>query len=103
VATPDKWVAAYHRHLCEAIESSCARIASPWSLQSGGKDSTTLAIALPTRARHDVHHLPRRHRGERSRSARGVATTLGLRHETLVCDPGARTTVTWNSHRACRR
>jgi AraC-like DNA-binding protein len=43
--TPD-WVAAYHRHLCDAVAASCADIRSPWSLQSGGKDSTTLALAL---------------------------------------------------------
>ncbi|BCT93320.1 hypothetical protein LYSHEL_23440 [Lysobacter helvus] len=88
VASPD-WVAAYHRHLCEAIESSCAEIAAPFSLQSGGKDSTTLAIALAD-ARPDttcITYLGGTEENEVA-SARTVATTLGLRHEALTCDPG---------------
>jgi hypothetical protein len=39
------WVAAYHRLLCAAVARSCADMRTPWLLQSGGKDSTTLAIA----------------------------------------------------------
>jgi hypothetical protein len=86
--TPE-WVERYHRRLCEAIEISCAGIHAPWSLQSGGKDSTTLAIALAD-ARPDttcITYLGGREENE-VESARVVADTLGLRHESLVCDPG---------------
>jgi hypothetical protein len=86
--TPD-WVERYHRHLCEAISASCADMRAPWSLQSGGKDSTTLAIGLAD-ARPDttcITYLGGREENELA-SAKAVATTLGLRHESLVCDPG---------------
>lgn len=88
-ATPTKdWVDAYHTHLCQAIESSCATMRGPWSLQSGGKDSTTLAIALAD-ARPDTTCITYLGGVEENEveSARVVATTLGLRHESLVCDP----------------
>ena len=89
-ATPSPdWVAAYHRHLCEAIESSCAQIRAPFALQSGGKDSTTLAIAMAD-ARPDttcITYLGGQEEDEVA-SARTVATTLGLRHAAMVCDPG---------------
>ena len=88
VPTPG-WVDAYHRHLCDAIASSCAQMHAPWSLQSGGKDSTTLAIALAD-ARPDttcITYLGGREENE-VESAKTVASTLGLRHEALVCDPG---------------
>jgi asparagine synthetase B (glutamine-hydrolysing) len=58
-------------------------------LQSGGKDSTTLAIAIAD-ARPDttcITYLGGREEDEVA-SARRVAATLGLRHEQLVCDPG---------------
>jgi asparagine synthetase B (glutamine-hydrolysing) len=86
---PQDWVATYHRLLCEAITRSCADMASPWLLQSGGKDSTTLAIAIAD-ARPDttcITYLGGREEDEVA-SARRVAATLGLRHEQLVCDPG---------------
>nr|WP_295379758.1 asparagine synthase-related protein [Pseudoxanthomonas sp.] len=86
---PQDWIAVYHRKLCEAIEKSCASMASPWLLQSGGKDSTTLAIALAD-ARPDatcITYLGGREENEVD-SARQVARRLGLRHESLVCDPG---------------
>jgi asparagine synthetase B (glutamine-hydrolysing) len=89
-ARPTKdWVDAYHRHLCDGIESSCATMRGPWSLQSGGKDSTTLAIALAD-ARPDTTCITYLGGVEENEveSARTVATTLGLRHEALVCDPG---------------
>ena len=38
-------VGTYHQLLCQAITRSCKDIQSPWLLQSGGKDSSTLAIA----------------------------------------------------------
>jgi len=83
------WVATYHRLLCDAVASACADIRSPWLLQSGGKDSTTLAIAAAD-ARPDttcITYLGGREENEVA-SARFVARTLGLRHEALVCDPG---------------
>lgn len=83
------WVEAYHRLLCEAVRTSCAQIRSPWLLQSGGKDSTTLAIAAAD-ARPDtvcITYLGGREENEVS-SARSIARVLGLRHEALVCDPG---------------
>lgn len=83
------WVGAYHRHLCRAVENAASGMRAPWSLQSGGKDSTTLAIAI-AEARPDttcITYLGGREENEVA-SARAVAAHLGLRHETLVCDPG---------------
>lgn len=88
-ASEQDWVAVYHRLLCEAVERSCAQMRSPWLLQSGGKDSTTLAIAI-AEARPDttcITYLGGTEEDE-VESATHVARTLGLRHETLVCDPG---------------
>ncbi|GAA5075182.1 asparagine synthase-related protein [Lysobacter panacisoli] len=82
------WVAGYHRLLCQAIERSCHDMRSPWLLQSGGKDSTTLAIAIAD-ARPDttcITYLGGTEEDEVA-SATHVARTLGLRHESLVCDP----------------
>ncbi|MCL1634895.1 asparagine synthase-related protein [Luteimonas sp. SX5] len=83
------WVGVYHRLLCEAVTNSCAEARAPWLLQSGGKDSTTLAIAIAD-ARPDatcVTYLGGREENELE-SAAFVARKLGLRHEALVCDPG---------------
>lgn len=83
------WVGMYHRMLCDAVRRASADMAAPWLLQSGGKDSTTLAIAL-SEARPDtacITYLGGREENEVA-SARHVAETLGLRHEQLVCDPG---------------
>lgn len=83
------WVGTYHRLLCEAVTESCAGMRSPWLLQSGGKDSTTLAIAAAD-ARPDtvcITYLGGREENELA-SASAIARTLGLRHESLVCDPG---------------
>jgi asparagine synthetase B (glutamine-hydrolysing) len=85
----DDAVATYHRLLCEALDRSCAKIRAPWLLQSGGKDSTTLAIAA-AEARPDTvcfTYLGGREENEIG-SAHAVARTLGLRHEVLACDPG---------------
>ena len=82
-------VATYHRLLCEAFANSCAKMSTPWLLQSGGKDSTTLAIAA-AEARPDtvcITYLGGREENEIA-SARAVAKTLGLRHEVLLCDVG---------------
>lgn len=86
---PQDWVAVYHSKLCEAISRSCSGMASPWLLQSGGKDSTTLAIGFAD-ARPDVTcitYLGGREENELE-SADEVARKLGLRHEVLLCDPG---------------
>ncbi len=88
-ASDQDWVAVYHRLLCEAIQRSCAGMNAPWLLQSGGKDSTTLAIALAD-ARPDTTCITYLGGDEEDEvaSATHVARTLGLRHETLVCDTG---------------
>lgn len=90
VANEDQdWVGVYHRLLCEAVTNSCAQARAPWLLQSGGKDSTTLAIAI-AQARPDtscITYLGGREENELE-SAAFVARKLGLRHEALVCDPG---------------
>ena len=83
------WVGTYHRLLCDAVRSSCASMRAPWMLQSGGKDSTSIAIAA-AEVRPDtvcITYLGGREENEVV-SARVVAKTLGLRHETLTCDPG---------------
>ena len=82
-------VATYHRLLCEAVTRTCADMRSPWLLQSGGKDSTSLAIAIAeTRPEAAcITYLGGREENEID-SAAAVARALGLRHETLVCDPG---------------
>lgn len=83
------WVGCYHRLLCRSIASSCSKMSAPWLLQSGGKDSTTLAIALAD-VRPDatcLTYLGGKEENEVA-SAEMVAKTLGLRHEVLVCDPG---------------
>ena len=79
----------YHGLLCDAISRSSASMTSPWLLQSGGKDSTSMAIAL-AEARPQttcITYLGGREEDEVD-SARFVAKQLGLRHEVLVCDPG---------------
>lgn len=82
------WVGQYHRRLCEALARSCHDIRSPWLLQSGGKDSTPLAIAAAeTRPETTcITYLGGREEDEVA-SASFVARRLGLRHETLACDP----------------
>jgi hypothetical protein len=82
-------VATYHRLLCEAVHRSCADIRAPWLLQSGGKDSTTMAIAI-AETRPDttcITYLGGPEENELA-SAEYVARRLGLRHEALVCQPG---------------
>jgi hypothetical protein len=78
----------YHRLLCEAVSRSAASMQSPWLLQSGGKDSTSLAIAV-AEVRPDtvcITYLGGHEENEVD-SARFVARQLGLRHELLICDP----------------
>ncbi len=85
----DAFVAEYHRLLCEAFERSCAEIGAPWLLQSGGKDSTTLAIAAAEVRPETVciTYLGGREENEIA-SAQAVAKALGLRHEVMFCEPG---------------
>jgi asparagine synthetase B (glutamine-hydrolysing) len=83
------WVGMYHHLLCRAVAAACEAMQAPWLLQSGGKDSTTLAIALAD-ARPDttcITYLGGREENEMD-SAHQVARSLGLRHEAFVCDPG---------------
>ena len=81
-------VGTYHRLLCDAVTRSCAELSTPWLLQSGGKDSTTLAIAIAeTRPETTcITYLGGPEENELD-SAEYVARKLGLRHERLVCDP----------------
>ena len=82
------WVGEYHRLLCGALARSCSDIRAPWLLQSGGKDSTPLAIAA-SEVRPEttcITYLGGTEEDEVA-SASYVARKLGLRHETLICDP----------------
>ncbi len=86
--TTDGLVGIYHQKLCDAIALSTAGMQHPWVLQSGGKDSTSLAIAMSD-ARPDATCLTYRGGREENEtaSAARVAAKLGLRHEQLACDP----------------
>ena len=79
----------YHRLLCDAVTRSTAGMRTPWLLQSGGKDSTSLAIAVAESRPQTtcLTYLGGREENEIA-SAHSVARQLGLRHEVLVCDPG---------------
>ncbi|WP_158544979.1 asparagine synthase-related protein [Dyella monticola] len=89
-ATDDEeLVQTYHRLLCEAADRATSDMRSPWFMQSGGKDSTSMAIAV-AEVRPDttcITYLGGREENEIA-SARFVARKLGLRHEALVCDVG---------------
>ena len=78
----------YHRLLCHSIVRTTENMQAPWLFQSGGKDSTTLAIAL-SETRPDTTCFTYLGGSEENEvpSARMVAKKLGLRHEALVCDP----------------
>ena len=85
----DAWLDPFHQILCAAFDRSCAGLSTPWMLQSGGKDSTALAIAAAS-VRPDVAcltYLGGREENE-VESARAIAKQLGLRHEAMVCDAG---------------
>jgi asparagine synthetase B (glutamine-hydrolysing) len=81
------WVGEYHDRLCASLRTATENMRAPWLLQSGGKDSTSLAIAASD-ARPDTACLTYLGGQEENEvdSARQVATQLGLRHEALVCD-----------------
>jgi hypothetical protein len=79
----------YHQLLCDAVSRSTDGMRSPWLLQSGGKDSTSMAIALAEVLPQTtcLTYLGGDEENEVA-SARLVAHQLGLRHEALICDPG---------------
>jgi hypothetical protein len=79
----------YHRLLCDAVSLATAGMQSPWMLQSGGKDSTSMAIAVAEVCPKTtcLTYLGGDEENEVA-SARFVARQLGLRHEALTCDPG---------------
>ena len=83
------YVDAYHRRLCDAVDRVSVSMRRPWMLQSGGKDSTSLAIAMAERRPETccITYLGGREENEVD-SARAIARQLGLRHEVLECDPG---------------
>lgn len=87
-ADEDTLLETYDRLLCEAVTRSTAGMHAPWMLQSGGKDSSSLAIAVAQRRPETVclTYLGGREEDEVA-SARWVAGQLGLRHEALVCQP----------------
>jgi hypothetical protein len=89
VIDDDALLNTYHRLLCSAVTRSTAGMRSPWLLQSGGKDSTSMAIAVAD-VRPDATCLTYLGGSEENEieSARYVARQLGLRHEALVCDTG---------------
>jgi hypothetical protein len=82
-------VETYHRLLCEAVSRSTVAMRAPWLLQSGGKDSTSMAIAVAEAAPATtcITYLGGQEEDEID-SARFVARKLGLRHEAVVCEPG---------------
>jgi asparagine synthetase B (glutamine-hydrolysing) len=87
--TDESLLRTYHQLLTSAVQQRVADIAHPWLLQSGGKDSTSLAIAM-AEVRPDttcITYLGGKEENEVD-SAKFVARHLGLRHEGLVCDPG---------------
>ncbi|GLQ51923.1 asparagine synthase-related protein [Dyella flava] len=85
----DELLAIYNQLLCDSVKRATAGIHSPWLLQSGGKDSTTMAIAL-AQVRPETQCLTYLGGNEEDEvaSAQLVARELGLRHQALVCDPG---------------
>jgi asparagine synthetase B (glutamine-hydrolysing) len=85
----DQLVSTYHQLLCNAVARASNGMHAPWLLQSGGKDSTSMAIAV-AEARPQTTCITYRGGTEEDEvaSARMVAHKLGLRHESLVCDPG---------------
>ncbi|GLQ51924.1 asparagine synthase-related protein [Dyella flava] len=85
----DELLSTYHELLCDAVARSTEEMRSPWLLQSGGKDSTSMAIAVAD-ARPQTTCLTYLGGNEENEvaSARFVAQQLGLRHEALECDPG---------------
>lgn len=85
----DVLLETYHRLLCDSVSRWTAGMRSPWLLQSGGKDSTSIAIAVAeVRPQTTCLTYLGGTEEDETASASFVARELGLRHETLVCDPG---------------
>jgi hypothetical protein len=84
----DALLRSYHRLLTQSVQRCTTHVKAPWFLQSGGKDSTSVAIAVAD-VRPDTTCLTYLGGKEENEveSARFVARRLGLRHEALVCDP----------------
>jgi asparagine synthetase B (glutamine-hydrolysing) len=87
VVTENELLGTYHRLLCHSIARTTANMHAPWLFQSGGKDSTTLAIAL-SETRPDTTCFTYLGGCEENEipSAKLIAKKLGLRHETLICN-----------------
>lgn len=89
VVDDDQLVGIYHRLLGQAVVRSTVGMRSPYLLQSAGKDSTSLAIALSEVAPRTtcITYLGGQEENE-VESARKIAQKLGLRHESLTCQAG---------------
>lgn len=85
----DVLLETYHRLLCDSVLRCTRDMQSPWLLQSGGKDSTSMAIAVAEVSPQTtcLTYLGGPEENE-IESACLVARELGLRHEALTCDPG---------------
>ena len=81
------YVDTYHGMLCGVMRSVCEKHRSPWLLQSGGKDSVSLAIALAAESpgSNCVTYCGGREEDEVA-SARYVANRLGLHHDVIQGD-----------------
>jgi len=102
VVSDDALLRSYHQRLAQAVERCTTHLKSPWFLQSGGKDSTSMAIAVA-----DVVPMPRALRiwvaGRRTKLNRRVLWRGGL---VCVTNPwyvirSALMTATWRWFRAC--
>ncbi|AND69813.1 hypothetical protein ATSB10_23590 [Dyella thiooxydans] len=84
----DALVATYHRLLGDGVVRAVRGMDSPWLLQSGGKDSTSLAMAVAERSPVTVCvTYAGGDEEDELESAQSVARQLGLRHTSLICDP----------------
>lgn len=81
------YIDAYHKVLCGVMRSACGGHRSPWLLQSGGKDSLSLAIALAEEfpGSNCITYSGGREEDEVA-SARYAAGRLGLRHQVIIGD-----------------
>ncbi|WP_221250093.1 asparagine synthase-related protein [Desulfuromonas versatilis] len=88
IGSIDSFISEYHRLLCAGVRVSSEKMNHPWLLQSGGKDSTSMAIAV-SEVRPDTSCITYLGGPEEDEvaSAREVANRLGLHHEALVCNP----------------
>jgi asparagine synthetase B (glutamine-hydrolysing) len=81
-------VKSYHSLLCKSIESKTRECGTPYLLQSAGKDSTSLAIALAeTRPGTDCVTYHGGDEENEVNSAKAIATKLGLKHHSITSNP----------------